>query len=364
MIEITSECDLPFGDIAGQVRDGMRNVIVRHAENRNLGNRAFAGANASCALIKRGQVTIEITRIPFAARDFTANVRNLTKRFAIVGHISENDQHVHLFFESQVFSQGQRGARRDETFHGRIICEIEEHRHARECSAFHKRFAKEISHVMLHTHRREHNRKLFRLRRWCASRRAQSCLSNDLRGELIVRHARTGKDGKLLSAQKGIHPVNGRDASLNIIARIHTRGWVDRLSIDISVSISQRLRATINGIAQTVKDAPKHFFRDWDAQCVIQKAEAGSINRETRRTFKDFDHRNLLPHLQHAASAKIALRIANLYHFIVTDVGRALHKDDRTFDTVYAEDFLSALYNDIAHWYSASNRLICSSTSF
>ena len=34
MIQIASECDLPFGDVAGQIRDGMRDVIVRHGEER------------------------------------------------------------------------------------------------------------------------------------------------------------------------------------------------------------------------------------------------------------------------------------------------------------------------------------------
>ncbi len=41
-VHLAAEQDLALGDVAGEVRDRVRHVVVGHGENGNLGDRTFA----------------------------------------------------------------------------------------------------------------------------------------------------------------------------------------------------------------------------------------------------------------------------------------------------------------------------------
>ena len=40
VVELTVDVDLTLGDVAGQIRDGVSDVIVRHGQDGDLGDRA------------------------------------------------------------------------------------------------------------------------------------------------------------------------------------------------------------------------------------------------------------------------------------------------------------------------------------
>jgi hypothetical protein len=95
---------------------------------------------------------------------------------------------------------------------------------------------------------------------------AQRGLAHDLRRQLVVRHTGAGEERQFLAAQQGIHAVDGRDAGLDVIARINARGRVDRLPVDIGITVGQWLRAAVQRFAQTVEDTSEHFFGHRDVK--------------------------------------------------------------------------------------------------
>ena len=69
LMQGTIQYDLPLCNVAGQVRDGMGNIIAGHGKNRDLGDRTAASGNDPGALIKGGQLAVKITGIAFTAWD-------------------------------------------------------------------------------------------------------------------------------------------------------------------------------------------------------------------------------------------------------------------------------------------------------
>ena len=61
--------NLPFRDIAGQIRNRMRDIVVGHRQNRDLGHGAFRALHDAGTLVQGGKLAVEISRIPFPARN-------------------------------------------------------------------------------------------------------------------------------------------------------------------------------------------------------------------------------------------------------------------------------------------------------
>ena len=77
MVEVAAKGNLALGNIASQVGYRMGDVVIGHGQDRNLGDRAFTRLDASRAFVERGQITIEIAGISFAAGNFTTDIRYL-----------------------------------------------------------------------------------------------------------------------------------------------------------------------------------------------------------------------------------------------------------------------------------------------
>jgi len=103
--------DLPFGDVAGQIGNGMGNVVAGHRQDRHLRNGSLAPFQPSGALIDGGQIAVQIAGIAFARRNLAARTGQLPERFAVIGHVGQDDQNVHSLLEGQILGQRQSRAR-------------------------------------------------------------------------------------------------------------------------------------------------------------------------------------------------------------------------------------------------------------
>jgi hypothetical protein len=54
------------------------------------------------ALVQRRQVGVHVAGVAAAARDLLAGAADLAQRFAVVGHVGEDDQHVALELEREM----------------------------------------------------------------------------------------------------------------------------------------------------------------------------------------------------------------------------------------------------------------------
>ena len=118
--------------------------------------------------------------ISFAAGHFATRRRNFAERFAVIRHIGEHDENVHAFFEREVFRRRKRAPRRDDAFDGRSIGERLKHDDFRKDARFFKGVGKKARDIVFDSHAGKDHDELF-------VARAELCLTDDLRGELIVR---------------------------------------------------------------------------------------------------------------------------------------------------------------------------------
>src|SRR5688572_7333161 len=72
--EFAPKHNLSFGDVTGQVRHWMGDVVIRHRKDWNLRDRALTCTDTTCSLVHGGKIAIQITRIPFTAGNLAAYI--------------------------------------------------------------------------------------------------------------------------------------------------------------------------------------------------------------------------------------------------------------------------------------------------
>ena len=215
-VKLSVQNDLTFGDIPGQVRNRVGDIVVWHGQDRNLRNRPGAALYDTGTLIKGGQFTVEVTRITFTGRNLTLGGRYLSHRLTERSDIGEDDQNMHTFFKSQIFGGGQCHFRSDQSLNDRIICQVQIHDYVVRNTAFLEGTAEELSHVIFDTHRRKNDGEFF------IGIVTKRSLLYDLCGKLVMGKTVSGENRKLLSADQSCQTVDGGDAGTDIVTRIFT----------------------------------------------------------------------------------------------------------------------------------------------
>ena len=171
-VEVARQHDLPLGDVAGEVRDRMPDVVGRHRQDRQLRERALGAAQAARALEQRREVRVHVAGEALAARDLALRRRHFAQRFGVVRHVGEDREHVLAFDEREVLGRGQREARRQQALRRRVAGEIEEQRGALQRAALLQAAAEEFGAVVGHADAGEDDREIAALclRRRCRSR--------------------------------------------------------------------------------------------------------------------------------------------------------------------------------------------------
>ena len=146
-----------------------------------------------------------------------------------------------------------------------------------------------------------------------------------------------------MAEHQRVHPVQGRDASLDVIAGVDAGGGVDRLAVDVGPVLGQRLRAAVNGRAQAIKDAAQHLCGHGQPHRPAQEANVRILNGEAGGAGKDLDDGDPRADLQHAAPAKPPLRVHDLGHLVVADVADPFDDDDGAFNAGHSRNLLSSI---------------------
>ena len=134
-LDLPVENDLSLGDVAGQVRNRVREISGRHRDDRQLRERARTAADAAGALEDRREVAVEVAGIALAARHFAGGRGGFPERLAVVGHVVDDHEHVVAQVEGQVLGGGQRASGSDQALGRRVIGRVEERDDARQSAA-------------------------------------------------------------------------------------------------------------------------------------------------------------------------------------------------------------------------------------
>ena len=97
-----------------------RLTIVRHGQNRNLGDGAVATLNTTGTLVHGGQISVHVTRVTTTTRNLFTGSRDLTKSVTVGRKIGKNDENVLLELVGVVLGGCKSKTRGDNTFDAAI----------------------------------------------------------------------------------------------------------------------------------------------------------------------------------------------------------------------------------------------------
>ena len=220
--ELAVEDDLPLGDVAREVGDRVRDVVVGHGQDGDLRDGARGALDPSRPLVERGQIGVEIARVALARGDLAPRGRDLAQGLAVVGHVRKDDEDVHAHLVGQVLGGREGASRRDEPLDGGAVGEGEEHHDAGQDARALEGVDEEARDVVLDAHPDEDDGERLGVAR-AGGRRGRGeylRLPDDLGREPVMRQAVARENRQLLPADQGVHPVDGRDARLDEVPRI------------------------------------------------------------------------------------------------------------------------------------------------
>ena len=120
--------------------------------------------------------------------------------------------------------------------------------------------------------------------------------------------------------------VDGGDAGLDELCRVHAGGGVHGQAVDVHAGVGQDLRATVDGATQAVEHAPKHVLRDAKLHGAAQEADLAVGEVDARGVLEELDHDVGAVDLKHLAATNLAVGELNLAKLVVGDALDALHE--------------------------------------
>jgi hypothetical protein len=91
-------------------------TIVRHGENRHLGDGAVATLNTTGTLVHGGQISVHVTRVTTTTRNLFTGSRDFTKSVTVGRQVGKNDEDVLLELVGVVLGSRKSETRSDNTF--------------------------------------------------------------------------------------------------------------------------------------------------------------------------------------------------------------------------------------------------------
>ena len=244
-VQLARKHDLALGDVAGEVGDRVRDVVVGHRQDRQLRDRALAALDAAGTLVDGREVGVHVAGIAAATRDLFARGRDLAQRLAVVRHVREDDEHLHVLLEREVLGDGQRAARREQPLDRGVVGEVQEEDDSLERAGLLELLHEEARLAVRDAHRAEDDGELLA--------GLDPRLADDLSGELVGRKARAREDRQLLAAHERVQPVDRADAGLDEVGGLLARVRVDRRAGDVEALLGDDRRPAVDRLAGAVR---------------------------------------------------------------------------------------------------------------
>ena len=259
---------------------------------------------------------------------------------------------MHAEFKRKILSCRQRTARCQDTLDDRVIRKVEEHDNLLQNTGLIKRTAEIFGHIVLCAHGGKHNAKLL------FTFIADSGLTRNLHGKLIVLHAGTGEDRQLLATDQRHQRVNGRDARVDIVLRVHTGNRVDWRAVDVGTGNWVDIAQPVNRAAGAVKHAAQQFGGKGKLHRMALQARTRIVKGDAARALKDLHHNPLAFHLHNTALTHGSVIQADVNHFFEGCAFHVVQNNQRTVDFTDSQiidqhDSVASLQNGYAATRSA-----------
>ena len=325
-IEFTRQHDLAFGDVAGQIRDRVADVVRRHRQDRQLRQRSLDAVQAPRPFVERREVRVHVAGIALAAGNFALGPGHFAQRLAVIGEIGDDDQHVLALLEREVLGGGQREARRQQALCRRVAGEIEEQRRALQRAGLFERAAEVFGGRVGHADAGEHDGEVRRLGS------AQARVGGDLDRNAVVRQAAAREDRQLLAPHQRVHQVHRRHAGFDEGARCRPRDGVQRHAVDAQPLLHGERRAAVDDDADAIEYPAEDPGTDAEIDRFAEKANDGVRQRESGRGLEHLDGDQILVDGGNAAKARRAVAPGDDDGLVQSHVERAPHEEQRAVE--------------------------------
>jgi len=161
VVELSVDEDLSLSDVAGQIGNGMGDIVVGHGENRNLGDGTVSAVHSTGSLVDGRQIGIEITGVGSSTRHFFSSSRHLSQRVSIGAHIGHDNQHVKFLFIGQILGGSQGKSRSDNSLNRGIVGQVQEKHHSLHGTVLLEIGSEESGHLHVDTHGGKHHTEIF-----------------------------------------------------------------------------------------------------------------------------------------------------------------------------------------------------------
>ncbi|KAI0564002.1 hypothetical protein FGB62_31g125 [Gracilaria domingensis] len=303
VVQLAIQVDLTLRNVAREIGDGMRDVIVGHGENGQLRDGARAALHAAGTFVDGGQIGVHVTRVSTATRHLLTRGRHLSKRVSVRAHVGEDDEHVHAALVREVLGGGEGEARRDDTFDGGVVGQVEEERDLAHGAVLLKVLPEEARGLHVDSHGGEHDGKVGVLAVAVLGVLDEPGLATDLGGDLVVRQAGGAEERDLLAARNGVHDIDGGDSGLNHLLGVGSGLRVDGGAGNVQVGLRDDGRAVVDGLARSVEDAAEHVPGHGRLHDFAGELDVGVAVVDAGGALEDLDDGPFAVDLQHLAAA-------------------------------------------------------------
>ena len=124
-----------------------------------------------------------------------------------------------------------------------------------------------------------------------------------MRRKVGVGQSRGRKDGQLLSSDKGVKSVDGRNAGLYKLVGILSCGRIHGAAVNIEAHLGNYLGTVINGIPQSVKHPSEHILRYSKLHLTAGKAHLAVGKVDACRSLKKLHKGVCTVYFKHSAAA-------------------------------------------------------------
>mmetsp|Transcript_86354 Transcript_86354/g.171429 ORF Transcript_86354/g.171429 Transcript_86354/m.171429 type:complete len:388 (-) Transcript_86354:419-1582(-) len=241
--------DLPLGDVACEVWDGVRDIVVGHRQDWELGDGTIATLDTACSFVDGRQICVHVTRVSSSTRHLLSCSRDFAKCIGIRRHVSQDDKDVLLPRVGEVFCCGQGKPRCHNALDCWIVRQVHEEHNVLHGSILLKVVSEKAGGLHVDTHGTEDYAKVLGRMVHNIFALHKGCLPAHLRCNFIVGKTSSREERQFLTSDHGIHGINCTDASLDHLFGVNARLWIQGRPTNVQVVLRQHIWTLVNRLA-------------------------------------------------------------------------------------------------------------------
>lgn len=201
--------DLAFSDVAGEIGDGMGDIIVGHGQDGDLGDGTVAASDTTSALVDGREICVHVTGVTTTSGYFFTGGRDFSEGVSVSGHVGQNGKDVHLLSVGEVLGSGESKSGGDNTFNGGVVSQVHEQDDTVHRAVDLKISLEETRSFLVDSHSGEDDSEVFVGVIVDILVLNEGSLATNLSADFVVRKTSGGEKRDLLTTSDGVHDVDG-----------------------------------------------------------------------------------------------------------------------------------------------------------